>query len=151
MTKSDQDKLATVAPDLAAAFPLVASDFAAEFPGSTLGVANGYRTPKVQANASSAGASPFDGETSFSLHQRLPSDALDFVVRDPAAPSGWVKDGSDPRYGWVGNAFKERGFVWGGTWHVPDYGHVQRAGVSMPTKVEVVADYNDYLNLEGQA
>lgn len=147
MTPEDQKKLAEADPVLAAAFVAVEPLFAAEFPGSTLGVANTYRPPIVQAVAAASGASPFDGVTTFSTHQVFPSQGLDFIVRDPTVPGGWVMNGKDSRYGWAGNAFEEQGLVWGGMWRSPDYDHVQKK-VPNPTAEQVADSFQKYEDFE---
>lgn len=135
-------RLATVAPELAGAFLEISQDFARQFPRCYLGVAQGYRTPSDQLMASTKGLSNADGRTGFSYHQVFPSWALDYAVLDPTAVStqGYVTDGSDARYLWVGQKFEHLGFRWGGHFvHVkPDWDHVE-----MPNRVPDAQEVQD--------
>ncbi len=135
---SDADKLWAVDPALAAAYLNIRATFAAKFPDSHLSVAQGFRAPSEQAAANSMGASPFNGTTSWSMHQRFPALAVDVAVI--AAPGGYVSNGGDARYTWVGHAFEALGFQWGGRWvHSPDFDHVQTAGHSPRSPGEAAA------------
>lgn len=118
--------LATVMPELGAAFLEVAQLFAVQFPGCMLGCAEGFRTTSRQQLAAAQGRSNADGKTSFSYHQHWPSMALDYAVLDPTVPFFYVKDGMDARYRFVGELFVARGFEWGGNWHKPDWDHVNK-------------------------
>ncbi len=123
---SDADKLWAVDSALAAAYLQVKAAFEEEHPGSRLTVAQGFRTPVAQASAASVGASPFNGTTSWSFHQSFPSKAIDVAVIDA---NGYVSNGGDGRYSWVGHRFEAFGIIWGGRFHSrPDYDHAQTAG-----------------------
>lgn len=139
MSSLSARRLASIHPDLAAAYLTISQDFAREFPGSHLSVAQGYRTPSQQATAASLGRSAANGTTTFSKHQRYPSLALDFAVLDPGG--NYVADGQDPRYRWVAEQFEQAGFKWGGRWTTPDWDHVEAAeGVAGG----VLVDYETY-------
>jgi hypothetical protein len=135
-------RLCTVSPSIGAAFLQVYADFARAYPSSRLGITQGYRSPALQKAASSAGASPFDGSTSFSKHQHFPSMALDFAVFSP--DDTYVTDGTDARYSWVGAHFETAGLVWGGRWTHPDFDHVELSGPS-PDRDSVAEGYSAWL------
>jgi hypothetical protein len=140
---NDAGKLWAVDPALAAAYMNVKATFAAKFPNSHLTVAQGFRVPGEQAAASSMGASPFNGTTSWSMHQRFPALAIDVAVI--AASGGYVSNGGDARYAWVGHAFEALGFQWGGKWvHSPDYDHVQTTGHAPRSPAEAAAALTAY-------
>jgi len=134
-----EDRLWAVDPGLAAAFRRVAGEFADSLPGSTLSVAQGFRTPAMQVSASTKGLSPFNSATSWSLHQSFPALALDFAVIGSGA---YVSDGTDERYTWVGERFEALGFTWGGRFKHPrpDPDHVQVAGAHGPRSAQEAAD-----------
>lgn len=50
------------------------------------------------------------------------SKAFDFAVFDKAQ---YIKDGTDPRYKKAGQIGEGLGLEWGGSWHKPDYDHLQ--------------------------
>lgn len=129
---TDAAKLWAVDPALAAAYLKIKALFAAQYHGSHLSVAQGFRTPTVQAAAASAGASPYNGTTSWSMHQSFPSKAIDVAVIGPVEPDGpgvYIANGGDERYQWIGHTFETMGFVWGGRFsRAPDYDHMQAAG-----------------------
>lgn len=50
------------------------------------------------------------------------SKAFDFAVFDNAQ---YIKDGTDPRYKQAGKIGERLGLVWGGSWHKPDYDHLE--------------------------
>jgi hypothetical protein len=148
VNRQDAERLATVHPELAAAFPPVRAAFAVQFPGSWITVGQAFRSPALQAQAHSSGASQFDGVTRFSKHQVWKSEALDWNVYDPlvSGPMGhYVSDGQDARYLWVGRQFEAKGFIWGGSWHhqMPDFDHAERPG-PQPTAEQVAASLEAY-------
>lgn len=124
----NETKLWAVNAELADAFRRVSALFHDQYPGSTLSVAQGFRTPAMQAMAASAGASPFDGTVSWSKHQAFPALALDFAVIECGK---YIADGRDPRYAWVGHQFETAGFIWGGRWKKPDFDHVEVPGLGL--------------------
>lgn len=124
----NEDRLWAVDLELAATYRHIAGEFYSQFPGSKLSVAQGFRTPTQQTSAADAGASPFNGTTSWSKHQCYPAQALDFAVIQGTA---YISDGTDPRYAWVGRRFEDMGFIWGGRFKHPDYDHVEVPGLGL--------------------
>lgn len=140
---NDARRFATVTPALGAAYLKVCQLFAAAFSGCFLGLSQGFRTPSAQTLLAARGLSKADGITTFSYHQLFPSLALDFVVLDATAPDGWIADGSDARYRWVGNEFKKLGFKWGGDFPDPDWDHVE-VDTTVPDAAAVEAAYSEW-------
>jgi hypothetical protein len=145
---TDAEKLRFVDPKLADFFQRLKPQFAAQFPGSSITVGQGYRTPRIQQDIHLSGASVFNGKTSFSLHQYFPSRALDILVIDGGQEVG---DGRDPRYTWIGEEAEGEGFVWGGRFlhPSPDYDHIQLPGTPNPTPVQVAEGINAYQQATG--
>jgi D-alanyl-D-alanine carboxypeptidase-like protein len=154
----DVERLKFVGKGLAGTWSAIAVDFEDAYPGSyvTITKDGGYRTPAQQALAKREGASSFDGKKKFSKHQAWPAMALDFAVIAPAsetrwkATKGYVTDGLDARYAFVGRSFEKAGFTWGGRWHAkgskPDYDHVEKRGHG-PSKIDVANGFAEYSQL----
>lgn len=137
----NEDRLWAVDLELAAAFRHVSDLFHGQFPGSTLSVAQGFRTPEQQSTANSNGASPFNGATSWSKHQAFPALALDFAVIEGGK---YVADGRDPRYTWAGKQFEAAGFIWGGRWKKPDFDHVEVGGLGLRSADQAATALAEY-------
>ncbi len=136
-------RLWAVDPGLAEAYRQIKPEFEQQFPGCTLTVGQGFRTPAMQVSAKSHGRSPFDGTTSFSKHQAFPALALDALILDEGGQM--LEDGTDPRYRWLGERFEQLGFVWGGRFvHPrPDWDHFEVSGPK-PTRADAEVGLSAY-------
>ena len=137
---TDEARLKQVVFPLGDAYCRIKPQFEQQFPGSTLTVAQGYRTPDMQNAAHLGGASRFDGTKTFSLHQWFFSRAIDVAVIENGAI---VSDGRDNRYEWLGIQFEAEGFEWGGRFSRPDFDHFQMPSVG-PTASQVAMGFDHY-------
>jgi hypothetical protein len=140
----DVQRLALVSPRLVDMYERIKPQFALQFPGSHISIAQGYRTPAMQTAAHLDGASPFDGSKSHSKHQMFPAMAIDIAVIENEI---YVSDGMDLRYSWLGDQFESEGAVWGGSFiHVQkDYDHFELPG-PQPTAAQVIDSYTRFKN-----
>lgn len=139
----DHDRLKYTEINLAAAYFRIAGIFEAAHPGASLTIPQegGYRTPPQQAATGQTGASGYNGISGFSKHQAFPARALDFMVIEAGK---LIIDGRHPLYRWVGLEFEDQGFKWGGSFHKPDWDHVEIRG-AQPSFEEVRSGFAAYL------
>jgi hypothetical protein len=142
----DEKRLEFTDPELVKAYLEIRKEFREAHPEQDLTIPRdgAYRTTANQNTLHAAGASGYTGTTTFSKHQALPAQALDWLVIDENENT--VKNGEDPRYRWVGEAFTRRGFLWGGHYmgKKKDWDHVEILG-AQPTLQAVKLGLQEYL------
>jgi hypothetical protein len=116
--------LSDLDPALAALYQPFVDGCAAQ--GITVKIIQGWRSPSYQDHLQSSGISKLGASQSLhccTVAGKPASKAFDFGVFE--TDGSYVTNGNDTRYTIAGEVAENLGLIWGGSWHNPDFDHIQ--------------------------